>query len=105
MGLSFLRIFEIGGLKSKKAKQRIVTPVFAAALCVMAAILAAVLLYAGGLQALQDVMITLSFPFSVIMIFMVISLAKDIHKERIRLGLYLIPPVDADRKEKAEKKG
>ncbi|MDD5887454.1 MAG: BCCT family transporter [Oscillospiraceae bacterium] len=68
------------------------------------ALIAAVLLYAGGLQALQDVMITLSFPFSVIMILMVISLAKDIHRERIRLGLYLIPPVDADRKVKAEKK-
>lgn len=55
--------------------------------------IAAVLLRAGGLDALQNVMIILAFPFSILLILMTISLIKELHKERRKLGLFIVPPV------------
>src|SRR5699024_1731718 len=43
--------------------------------------IAAVLLYTGGLQALQNALITAAFPFSFVMVLMVVSFYKSIKKE------------------------
>ena len=43
--------------------------------------IALVLLYSGGLMALQNAMIVAALPFSVIMILMTISLFKSLNKE------------------------
>ncbi|MBT2757917.1 BCCT family transporter [Mesobacillus foraminis] len=43
--------------------------------------IALVLLYSGGLQALQNTMIIAALPFSIIMALMTISLIKDLNKE------------------------
>jgi glycine betaine transporter len=51
------------------------------------AITALALLYSGGLQALQNTMIIVALPFSVIMGFMVISLLKSLNKEAKELGI------------------
>ncbi|WP_309088233.1 BCCT family transporter [Domibacillus sp.] len=45
-------------------------------------LVAVVLLYSGGLQALQDAAITVAFPFSIIIILMMISLYKELVIER-----------------------
>lgn len=54
---------------------------------VMLAAMAAILLYSGGLQALQNALIIAAFPFSFIMILMMISLYKALIKEKKELGL------------------
>lgn len=41
-----------------------------------------VLLYSGGLQALQNMMIIAALPFSIIMILMTVSLLKEVHHEK-----------------------
>ncbi|MBM7552603.1 glycine betaine uptake BCCT transporter [Thalassobacillus pellis] len=46
---------------------------------------AAVLLYTGGLQALQNALISAAFPFSFIMVLMVISLFKALKKDRAEI--------------------
>ncbi|UOE96411.1 BCCT family transporter [Alkalihalobacillus sp. LMS39] len=46
-----------------------------------------VLLYSGGLQALQNTMIAAALPFSIIMAMMTISFIKAIHKESNELGI------------------
>ncbi|WP_181350217.1 BCCT family transporter [Thalassobacillus sp. CUG 92003] len=43
---------------------------------------AAVLLYTGGLQALQNALISAAFPFSIIMVMMVISFYKTLQKDK-----------------------
>ncbi|MCL7746806.1 BCCT family transporter [Halalkalibacter sp. MEB205] len=48
---------------------------------------ALVLLYTGGLQALQNTMIAAALPFSVIMALMVISFLKALYKEAAELGI------------------
>jgi len=45
--------------------------------------IAAVLLYTGGLQALQNALISAAFPFSIIMLLMVFSFYKALRKDRI----------------------
>nr|WP_083991126.1 BCCT family transporter [Alkalihalobacillus pseudalcaliphilus] len=45
---------------------------------------AAVLLYSGGLQGIQNTMILVAFPFSIIMVLMVIALFKSLAQERLR---------------------
>ncbi|GAF20197.1 LOW QUALITY PROTEIN: glycine betaine transporter OpuD [Bacillus sp. JCM 19046] len=45
---------------------------------------AAVLLYSGGLQGLQNTMIVVAFPFSIIMLLMVISLFKALRHEHLK---------------------
>jgi glycine betaine transporter len=53
----------------------------------MIAAMAAIFLYSGGLEALQNALIIAAFPFSLIMIFMMISIYKALQKERAELGL------------------
>ncbi|WJP98778.1 glycine betaine uptake BCCT transporter [Macrococcus bovicus] len=54
-------------------------------------LIALVLIYAGGLNALQSAAIIVAFPFSFILIGMMVSLYKDANKERLHLGLTLKP--------------
>ncbi|MBP3950846.1 glycine betaine uptake BCCT transporter [Bacillus suaedae] len=49
---------------------------------------ALILLYSGGLQALQNALIAAAFPFSFIMLLMMLSLYKSLAKEKKELGLY-----------------
>jgi glycine betaine transporter len=46
-----------------------------------------VLLYTGGLQALQNTMIAAALPFSIIMALMTISFLKALNKEAKELGI------------------
>ncbi|WP_313020752.1 BCCT family transporter, partial [Macrococcoides bohemicum] len=54
-------------------------------------LIALVLIYAGGLSALQSAAIIAAFPFSFVLLMMLISVYKDGNKERMRLGLTLKP--------------
>ncbi|MBM7609228.1 glycine betaine transporter [Lysinibacillus composti] len=54
-------------------------------------IVALVLLYSGGLQALQNALIIAAFPFSIIMIIMMMSLYRSLANEKKELGLYHKP--------------
>ncbi|RKQ30798.1 BCCT family transporter [Oceanobacillus halophilus] len=47
--------------------------------------IAAILLYTGGLQALQNALIIAALPFSIIMVFMIISFYKAIKKDKLRM--------------------
>lgn len=47
-------------------------------------VIAIVLLYSGGLQGLQNVMIIAAFPFSIILLLMVYSLLKSLRLEQIK---------------------
>ncbi|MEN1967543.1 BCCT family transporter [Lentibacillus sp. N15] len=47
-------------------------------------IIAAVLLYTGGLQALQNALISAAFPFSLIMVVMVLSFYKALRKDNMK---------------------
>lgn len=46
--------------------------------------IAAVLLYTGGLQALQNALISAAFPFSIIMVLMVFSFYKALRNEKLK---------------------
>ncbi|MCM3442553.1 BCCT family transporter [Metabacillus halosaccharovorans] len=52
---------------------------------------ALILLYSGGLQALQNSLIAAAFPFSIIIVLMMISLYRSLTKEKKELGLYHKP--------------
>ncbi|GGA87248.1 glycine/betaine ABC transporter [Ornithinibacillus halotolerans] len=52
---------------------------------------AVILLYSGGLQALQNALIGAAFPFSIIIVIMMISLYRALTKEKKELGLYIKP--------------
>ncbi|MGD6854404.1 glycine betaine uptake BCCT transporter [Bacillus infantis] len=54
---------------------------------ILLAVISLVLLYSGGLQALQNTMIVAALPFSVIMALMTISLIKALYKESKELGI------------------
>lgn len=58
---------------------------------IILAAISLVLLYSGGLQALQNTMIVAALPFSVIMCLMAISLIKALNKEAKKLGIGKIP--------------
>lgn len=58
---------------------------------IMLAAISLVLLYSGGLQALQNTMIVAALPFSVIMGLMAYSLLKALSKEAKELGIGKIP--------------
>lgn len=58
---------------------------------VLLAAISLVLLYSGGLQALQNTMIAAALPFSVIMALMTFSLIKALQKEAKELGIGRIP--------------
>lgn len=49
---------------------------------------ALILLYSGGLQALQNSLIAAAFPFSIIIVLMMVSLYRSLSKEKKELGLY-----------------
>jgi glycine betaine transporter len=53
--------------------------------------IALILLYSGGLQALQNAAIIVALPFSFIILLMMLSLYRSLAKERKELGLYLKP--------------
>ncbi|WP_208587603.1 glycine betaine uptake BCCT transporter [Gracilibacillus suaedae] len=53
--------------------------------------IALVLLYSGGLQALQNILVIAALPFSFIMCLMMLSLYRSLAKEKKELGLYLKP--------------
>ncbi|MCM3571158.1 BCCT family transporter [Neobacillus mesonae] len=52
---------------------------------------ALILLYSGGLQALQNALIAAAFPFSFIILLMMLSLYRSLTKEKKELGLYFKP--------------
>ncbi|WP_042150522.1 BCCT family transporter [Paucisalibacillus sp. EB02] len=52
---------------------------------------AVILLYSGGLQALQNALIGAAFPFSIIIVIMMMSLYRALTKEKKELGLYIKP--------------
>ncbi|MCM3668534.1 BCCT family transporter [Mesobacillus maritimus] len=52
---------------------------------------AIILLYSGGLQALQNALIAAAFPFSFIMLLMMVSLFRSLTREKKELGLYHKP--------------
>ncbi|MDQ0272656.1 glycine betaine uptake BCCT transporter [Cytobacillus purgationiresistens] len=56
-------------------------------------IVALILLYSGGLQGLQNALIIAAFPFSFIMVLMMLSLYRSLVKEKKELGLYFKPKV------------
>lgn len=58
---------------------------------VMLSLLAAVLLAAGGLEALQNVLIITALPFSLVILLIIVSLAIEINHERLMMGLYVKP--------------
>ncbi|WP_282141499.1 glycine betaine uptake BCCT transporter [Cytobacillus oceanisediminis] len=58
---------------------------------ILLAAISLVLLYSGGLQALQNTMIAAALPFSVIMALMTFSLIKALQKEAKELGIGKIP--------------
>lgn len=52
---------------------------------------ALILLYSGGLQALQNMLIVAAFPFSFVMVLMMVSLYRSLAKDKKELGLYHKP--------------
>ncbi|MBD8070748.1 BCCT family transporter [Bacillus sp. PS06] len=52
---------------------------------------ALILLYSGGLQGLQNALVIAAFPFSFIILFMMLSLYRSLTKEKKELGLYFKP--------------
>ncbi len=58
---------------------------------ILVSTIAAVLLRAGGLDALQNVLIIVAFPFSILLVLVTISLIKELNYERKQMGLYLNP--------------
>ena len=74
---------ENGSLKPKKSTKLVWG-------CLLSLISIALLL-AGGLDALQNIMIIIAFPFAFIIILIVISLMKELHYEQKKMGLYIKP--------------
>lgn len=58
---------------------------------ILQAAIAASLLFSGGLSALQNAAIIVAFPFSFIILLMILSLYKSLMAERKKLGLYIRP--------------
>lgn len=52
---------------------------------------ALILLMSGGLMALQNALVSAAFPFSIIIILMMLSLYRSLSKEKKELGLYFKP--------------
>lgn len=57
----------------------------------LVSLIAAVLLRAGGLDALQNVLIIVALPFSILLVLVTISLVKELNYERHQMGLFLKP--------------
>ena len=58
---------------------------------ILLALIAIVLLYSGGLLALQNTMIIAALPFSIIIILMTISLLKSLNEEAKELNKVFYP--------------
>jgi len=58
---------------------------------VLVSAIAAVLMYAGGLNALQNVLIIVALPFSILLVLVTVSLMKELNYERHQMGLYIRP--------------
>lgn len=58
---------------------------------VILSLIAAVLLRFGGIGILQNVMIIVALPFAVILIIVTTALLKELHYERMKMGLYMKP--------------
>ena len=54
-------------------------------------IISIILLMAGGLDALQNVLIIVALPFSIIIILMMVALVKELNHEREEMGLKIRP--------------
>lgn len=53
--------------------------------------IAIVLLFSGGLAALENTLIIVALPFSIVMIFVMISLLKELNHEKKKMGLKIKP--------------
>ena len=58
---------------------------------VLQAAIASSLLFSGGLAALQNAAIIVAFPFSMIILLMIVALYKSLMEERLELGLHIRP--------------
>jgi len=58
---------------------------------ILVSTIAATLLHAGGLDALQNVLIITAFPFAVLLLLVTISLLKELNYERKQMGLTINP--------------
>lgn len=58
---------------------------------VTVSVIAGSLLRAGGLNALQNVLIIVALPFAILLILVTISLIKELHYERKQMGFFLKP--------------
>ncbi|WP_161979270.1 BCCT family transporter [Streptococcus sp. S784/96/1] len=58
---------------------------------VVLAVIAIVLLLSGGLTALQNILIIVALPFSVILLLILIALFKELYHEKNEMGLQLTP--------------
>lgn len=64
---------------------------------VLLSLIAAILLLAGGLQALNNILIISALPFSVVIALMCISLYRELNHERLMMGLYIAPKTYPDK--------
>ncbi|MGG4488166.1 glycine betaine uptake BCCT transporter [Metabacillus idriensis] len=83
-GTFVLGMMTTNGSQNPSGSVKVIWGVFLAAI-------ALVLLYSGGLQALQNTMIIAALPFSIIMALMTISLIKALTKEAKELGMNQVP--------------
>lgn len=58
---------------------------------VLVSTIAAVLLRAGGLDALQNVLIIVALPFAILLVLVTVSLMKELNYERRQMGLFINP--------------
>ncbi len=58
---------------------------------VLVSAIAAVLLRAGGLNVLQNVLIIAAFPFAILLMLITVSLLKELNYERMQMGLTINP--------------
>lgn len=58
---------------------------------VILASIAIALLFSGGLTALENTLIIVALPFSLVIIFMMVSLLKELHHEKEQMGLSITP--------------
>ena len=58
---------------------------------ILVSVIAIVLLRAGGLEALQNVLIIVALPFSMLLILVTVSLIKELLYERRKMGLEIVP--------------
>lgn len=65
----------------------------------LVSLISIVLLIAGGLDALQNVLIIIALPFSVVILLLMISLFIELNHEKKQMGLYIKPDTYPDKDE------